>query len=137
MLALIFAGGGAGIAPVADFIGTPLSGATPLSVAFTDLSTNSPTSWAWNFGDGNTSVLQNPTNIYGVAGSYTVSLTATNAIGSDTMTKPAYITVGIPSKIHAPWDNADANHEVSWSKDANAFTWSVEPRNYGWSFDES
>ncbi len=137
MLALIFAGGGAAVAPVADFVGTPLSGATPLSVAFTDLSTNSPTSWAWNFGDGNTSVLQNPTNIYGTAGTYTVSLTATNVIGFDTMTKPNYITVGVASRIHIPWDNADANDAVQWSKDPLSFGWNVGNSNYEWSFDES
>jgi PKD repeat protein len=38
-------------APVAAFSGTPTSGSAPLTVAFTDESTNTPTSWAWTFGD--------------------------------------------------------------------------------------
>ena len=79
--------------PVADFSGTPTSGDAPLNVSFTDLSTNNPTSWAWTFGDGGSSSAQNPSYTYTAAGTYTVALTATNAYGSDTETKTAYITV--------------------------------------------
>jgi PKD repeat protein len=77
--------------PVAGFVGAPTSGAAPLAVDFTDLSTNSPTSWDWTFGDGGTSAAQNPSHTY-AAGTYTVSLTAGNAGGSDTETKTNYIT---------------------------------------------
>ena len=52
--------------------------------AFTDTSTGNPTSWAWNFGDANTSTAQNPTHTYSFPGSYLVTLTATNANGSTT-----------------------------------------------------
>ncbi len=79
--------------PVAQFSATPLSGTAPLSVTFTDASTNTPTSWAWDFGDGGTSTLQNPTNEFTAAGTYTVTLTATNAGGSDSETKTGYVTV--------------------------------------------
>ena len=41
------------LAPVADFTGTPTSGTLPLTVSFTDSSTNSPSGWAWFFGDEN------------------------------------------------------------------------------------
>lgn len=44
-------------------------------VSFTDASSNTPTAWQWNFGDFNTSTLQNPTHVYASAGVYTVSLT--------------------------------------------------------------
>ncbi|MCX6696596.1 MAG: hypothetical protein NTV84_03400, partial [Methanoregula sp.] len=37
--------------PVANFAGTPTSGTAPLVVSFTDSSTNTPTGWAWFFGD--------------------------------------------------------------------------------------
>jgi len=79
--------------PAADFTADRRSGTAPLDVAFTDLSTENPTSWSWNFGDGGTSTSQNPTHRYDNVGTYTVSLTATNAYGSDTETKPGYITV--------------------------------------------
>lgn len=81
------------IPPVADFIGYPLSGKTTLSVDFTDLSTGSPTSWFWNFGDNSTSNAQNPLHNYTEAGNYTVSLTVTNAGGSDIEIKTGYINV--------------------------------------------
>jgi hypothetical protein len=84
--------------PVADFTGTPTSGARPLSVAFTDLSTNSPTSWDWDFGDGSAhGTTQNPTHSYTAAGTYTVVLVATNAGGSNTKTRTGYVTVSNPS----------------------------------------
>ena len=83
-------------APVADFSGTPLSGDAPLLVDFTDNSSNAPTSWSWDFGDGGTSTAQNPSHTYNSAGTYTVSMTATNDCGSDTQTKVDYITVNQP-----------------------------------------
>ena len=83
--------GSGGNPPVAQFVGNPTSGTAPLAVAFTDQSTNSPTSWSWTFGDGGTSTAQNPSHSY-AAGTYTVSLTATNAYGSDGETKTNYIT---------------------------------------------
>jgi len=89
------------IPPVADFSGTPTTGAAPLVVSFTDTSTNSPTSWSWSFGDSNTSTVQNPSHTY-AAGTYTVSLTATNAGGSDGKTKTNYITAtGPPTFVAA------------------------------------
>jgi len=80
--------------PVADFEGSPTGGCWPLGVTFMDLSTNSPTGWAWSFGDGSpTGTDQNPYHTYTGVGSYTVELTATNSSGSDTETKPDYIIV--------------------------------------------
>jgi PKD repeat protein len=79
--------------PTADFSGNPTNGPAPLTVYFSDLSTGGPTSWSWTFGDGGTSTAQNPSHQYTADGSYTVSLTATNANGSDTETKSNYITV--------------------------------------------
>lgn len=90
------------VIPVADFSGTPTSIQKGQSVQFTDLSQNSPTSWSWDFGDGKTSILQNPSNTYTVAGTYTVSLTATNSAGSDTEIKTGYITVKEPLSYCTP-----------------------------------
>ncbi|MCK9631897.1 MAG: PKD domain-containing protein [Methanoregula sp.] len=84
------------LAPVANFTGSPLSGTAPLNVTFTDTSTGSPTNWSWSFGDGNTSTNRNSSHTYTAAGTYDVSLTATNAGGSDTETKVEYVTVAAP-----------------------------------------
>lgn len=94
-------GGGGPTPPTANFSGTPTSGTAPLTVDFTDLSTGSPTSWDWTFGDGGTSTAQNPSHTYSAAGSYTVSLTVSNTAGSDGETKTNYITVNEPGGGYA------------------------------------
>jgi len=81
--------------PIADFIGSPTSGVNSsgqLTVQFTDLSNNTPTSWFWYFGDGLSSSAQNVFHTYAVPGNYTVTLTATNSAGSHNHTKINYIT---------------------------------------------
>lgn len=75
--------------PVADFTGSPRLGGQPLSVAFSNLSTNG-TSFLWSFGDSTSSTAENPTHDYST-GTYTVSLTAINAAGTDTLTRSDYI----------------------------------------------
>lgn len=81
------------VLPVADFSGTPTTGLPPLSVVFTDLSQNSVNTWAWDFGDGNTSTQQNPSNSYSSPGMYTVNLTVTGPGGMDSINKTDYIQV--------------------------------------------
>lgn len=82
-----------GQTPVANFTGSPLAGCSPLIVNFQNLSTGNPTSWSWDFGNGNTSTLQNPVATYFTPGTYTVKLTATNVNGSNTLTRSQYISV--------------------------------------------
>jgi len=71
--------------PDADFDSNVSSGIAPLDVKFTDKSSNSPTDWVWNFGDGATSTDQNPVHTYKAGGTYKVTLTASNAFGSDSV----------------------------------------------------
>jgi PKD repeat protein/polygalacturonase len=80
-------------APVANFSASPLSGAVPLSVSFTDIPSNSPTAWYWTFGDGGTSVSENPGHTYTTPGTYTVTLIASDSAGSSTDTCVNCITV--------------------------------------------
>jgi len=80
-------------APAPLFKSTVTSGYAPLNVQFVDASSNSPNAWTWSFGDGSTSSLQNPTHTYTTAGTYTVTLTATNPAGSNTVSQTNYITV--------------------------------------------
>lgn len=79
--------------PVAAFTASPTSITEGDSVQFTDQSTNAPTEWLWDFGDGSTSTTQNPSHSYSTAGSYEVTLTVSNNAGSDSETKSGYIAV--------------------------------------------
>jgi len=79
------------ITPVANFTANTTTGLNPETVQFTDTSSNTPTSWLWDFGDGTTSTDQNPTHVYSLPGSYTVTLIATNNAGSSTLTQTNYI----------------------------------------------
>jgi PKD repeat protein len=63
-----------------------------LTAAFTDQTSNSPTSWLWDFGDGATSTQQNPSHTYATAGTYTVCLTATSSCGSDSICSSVTVT---------------------------------------------
>jgi len=117
-------------APVAGFAAdmvTPVIGQT---ITFTDTSTGNPSNWAWTFGDGATSTLQNPTHAYTVNGTYTVTLTATNVAGSNMMTKTGYITVSsgstpvaLPGFTNPPTDpDSDGLYEdmnANGAKDIN------------------
>jgi PKD repeat protein len=60
----------------------PFSGGAALTVYFADATSDSPTKWLWNFGDGGTSTLQNPTHTYSSPGVYTVLLTVTTSKGT-------------------------------------------------------
>jgi PKD repeat protein len=83
------------IPPVAEFTASSTSSCSG-QISFFDQSTNSPTNWVWDFGDGSlTSSLQNPSHTYLATGVYDVTLTATNAFGNDTEIKTGYITVNL------------------------------------------
>ncbi len=85
--------------PQADFSVTPTSGTAPLTVYFTDASTETATAWLWQFGDGATSTEQSPSHVYDSAGVYDVTLTASNAAGSGaplTMAGCVTVTVAPP-----------------------------------------
>jgi len=77
----------------AKFSGAPLQGHAFLTVQFTDLSESSYSlTWAWDFGDGETSTEQNPSHTYLRIGQYTVSLTVTDSFGAqDSDSKTDYI----------------------------------------------
>ncbi|HTY52777.1 MAG TPA: PKD domain-containing protein [Methanomicrobiales archaeon] len=77
----------------ADFLASPTEGVAPLQVSFSDTSSGSPTSWSWDFGDGNTLQEHNPGHEYTQEGSYSVTLSITNETSSDTTKKTHYIIV--------------------------------------------
>jgi PKD repeat protein len=79
--------------PIAGFSVDSVTGVAPKTINFTDTSTGSITSRLWDFGDGSTSTLQNPSHTYSVAGTYTVRLTVTGSGGSNTINKSSLITI--------------------------------------------
>ncbi|MEY4216891.1 MAG: hypothetical protein RLZZ68_1347, partial [Bacteroidota bacterium] len=81
--------------PVADFEANATTSCTG-EITFEDQTTGGPNAWNWNFGDGSTSTLQNPTHVYQQDGTYTVTLIASNNIGSDTFALQNYITIDRP-----------------------------------------
>jgi PKD repeat protein/Zn-dependent protease len=82
-------------APAADFYTTTQVSNAPFRVSFFDRSEGTrPLSYLWDFGDGTTSVEQNPTHVYTRNGEFTVTLTVTNSFGQDMIARPGYIAVG-------------------------------------------
>jgi PKD repeat protein len=85
--------------PIADFTASPTAGIEQLWVGFeNDTVTYGSTTWAWDFDNNGTvdSTERNPSWVYPTAGSYSVKLTATNSLGTNTMTKTNHVTVTTP-----------------------------------------
>jgi len=81
-------------APVAAFTANVTSGCSPLEVKFQDQSTNNPTSWEWDFGNGQTSSgSPTPHVVYSSPGTYTVTLIVKNASGTAAVRDSNYITI--------------------------------------------
>jgi PKD repeat protein len=80
---------------IADFTAQPTSGAVPLTVYFTNLSSGAGT-YSWDFGDGNSSNLPSPAHTYTNAGGYSVSLTAVGPGGTNTLSLLSYVVVTNP-----------------------------------------
>lgn len=108
-------------APVANFTANQTAGTAPLAVLFHDESSgDSITAWAWDFENDGTvdSSVQNPEHVYSQPGVYNVSLTATNAGGSNTLTKEQFIT----ATIAAPAANFTANQTAGYAPLVVGFT---------------
>jgi PKD repeat protein len=78
---------GPAVAPTAQFNAVGSVFCSGMFTEFMDASLDNPTTWSWNFGDGGTDNVQNPTHIFANAGTYSVQLTVTNAAGSNTTTQ--------------------------------------------------
>jgi PKD repeat protein/predicted MPP superfamily phosphohydrolase len=98
---------GGALPPQADFAASPSAGFAPLAVSFTDLSL-AATAWQWDFGDGTGSSERNPSHVYLAPGSYSVTLTASNALGGDSLTRADLIGVSPPSPVQTFLPVADA-----------------------------
>jgi PKD repeat protein len=120
--------------PVADFTTADASICEGGSVTFSNLTTGAATSYSWTFAGGtpSTSTATNPTVTYSTAGTYAVSLTASNAAGSDTETKASYITVyanpaAAPTHVNASCglSNGTASANASGGSAGYTYLWST------------
>ena len=84
--------------PDSSFTATPTSGPAPLSVDFIDTSSNNPTIWSWNFGDGTGSNQKNPSHNYTISGVYTVTMQASSSTTCNP-TNPATSTITVLSPL--------------------------------------
>ncbi|HTG42115.1 MAG TPA: DNRLRE domain-containing protein, partial [Methylomirabilota bacterium] len=116
----IVVGSGTQAAPTAGFTSSATTVFNGDTVTFTDTSTGSPTAWAWDFGDTTTSTLQSPSHSWPTAGTYTVTLVATNTYGSSSPAT-SQITVNLdttppsaPGAVTAT-ANGPGEIDVSWT----------------------
>ncbi len=119
--------------PVAGFTATPTTGPAALPVQFTDLSTNNPTLWEWDFGDAISinGTVKNPIHTYANPGVYNVTLTATNTGGSDTLTKIEYITVTPPPPVANFTGDSGCNPCPNFTDTSTG-----NPTSWLWNFDD-
>ncbi len=127
------------IKPFAGFYAPDTSGCIPLTVQFKDTSiTRDPiTNWYWDFGDGNTSVLQNPAHIYSDTGHFAVSLLITTASGcKDSLKKTNYVMSGIkPDFINSTYYDTLCFHNVYQWFDMSGFNdTAIHVNTWSWKF---
>lgn len=114
--------------PVADFVWSQTCDGQAMN--FTDQSLNFPIGWTWDFGDGGSDIIQNPSNIYADTGSYTVQLIVSGGSGClDSITFDVYVD-SIPT--------AGFNFVEACTNDSLLFTNTsiISPDNYTWDFGD-
>ncbi|MBT3209768.1 MAG: PKD domain-containing protein [Bacteroidetes bacterium] len=97
---------------IANFSAFNPFGPVPHSVQFNDLSTGSPATWLWDFGDGNSSTSQNPVHEYQTVGFYTVSLIVTNFFDADTFELVNYVEIANSQYPTSWFFNTTGNNHV-------------------------
>ncbi len=123
--------------PVADFIAEPTSGNSPLAVQFHDISLGNPTTFLWDFGDGEQSTMQSPSHTYNGHGNYTVSLTVGTSGGTNSTTKEDFIQV--TQEFNIPVANFTTDYIYIGRFWADAYlidTSTGNPTSWNWSFGD-
>lgn len=114
------------IPPVAGFSAEPPTGCAPLTVQFTDNSSNNVEGWSWSFEGGTpaTSNEQNPVVTFNDPGIFDVSLTVTNSAGQDMLTQNGLIIVDpAPVADFIVAVNGDTVHFTNNSNNAGSYFW--------------
>jgi len=118
LLLISLIGGVQAAVPVANFAGNVTNGTSPLSVLFTDSSTNTPTGWAWYFGD----------EIFTPSSFYRVALTIPPEVGGNSYIQMAVLADGTVL-ISGGGNSTHVHHSTATSSDGGA-TWSVVNDSY-------
>jgi PKD repeat protein len=115
--------------PVASFSASATTVCVGTTVNFTDHSTQSPSAWTWTFQGGTptTFTVQNPSVVYNSPGTFSVSLTAVNTMGSNTYTVANYITVVATPTVSAGSDVAICTGSSATLTATGATTYSWTP----------
>lgn len=119
------------VLPIAMFTGLPVTPYVNQKVQFTNTSTGNPTTWLWNFGDGQTGTAKDPTHSYASAGNFTVSLKATNSKGSSTISHPVTVTQTPKAEFTCTPSELSVGQQVSCKDTTN-----VKPSSWTWSFGD-
>jgi len=123
--------------PSASFDVSNTSFCSGETIQFNDVSTGSVSNWAWDFGDGGTSADADPSHLYATSGTYTVSLTVTNTIGSDTETQTITINDLPNVSVSSPLSqvcNTDGSFNLNGSPSGGTY---VGPGMNGSNFNPS
>ena len=120
--------------PSADFRASPVQGATPLTVQFSDRSGGNVISYLWDFGDGEQSTQRNPTHTYLAPGTYTITLSVVGRGGADAETKRDYITVFIPALV--PDFSADKTETAVGENIQFTDLSTGDPTSWEWDFND-
>ena len=120
-----------GATRTAAFTYTPASPTAGQAVQFTDLSTITPRTWLWNFGDASTSTSPNPSHAFGAAGSFSVLLTITDDAGSLTATQTVTVTGGLTAKFTYSPAAPAAGQAVQFTDESTG-----SPTSWLWDFND-
>jgi PKD repeat protein len=124
---------GPAIAPTAGFISNPAGGMVPLTVTFTDSSTGTITNRFWDFGDSTTlnSTVIHPVHTYSAIGTYTVALTVSGPLGSNTTIQNIVACSSTLSATNASFGALGGSNTVSVVASTSLCPWTASS-NDGW-----
>lgn len=118
--------------PVANFSSNTASACVGQAITFNDLSSNNPTQWSWQFQGGTpaTSSVSNPVVTYNTPGTYSVTLTATNGAGTNSITQNGFVTVqGIVAQFGQDLQSVCPGYQVTFTNGS-----SCSPTTVKWNF---
>lgn len=132
------------VAPIADFYTDNTNPAMEQTIQFIDATLNNPTNRTWTFSpatvvyqNGTSATSTNPEVMFSAVGTYEVSLSVTNAFGSDIETKSEYITVGDAPSNYCNANSSDSpygyiSHVRMGNIDHNSMYSEVSPYYQDW-----